>query len=39
MDKGSTLREKYGNERGWKMSLRYDEANKGEVLEYCELAG
>jgi hypothetical protein len=39
LDKGQTLNEKYGDARGWRMSLRYDDDKKGEQLEYTESSG
>jgi predicted transcriptional regulator len=32
LDKGLSLREKYGGEYGWRITLRHDEKRKGEVL-------
>ena len=39
LDKGQSIREKYGDARGWRMSLRYDETRKSDVLEYSEMSG
>eukprot|EP00347_Sterkiella_histriomuscorum_P005691 403355632 len=39
LDKGQTLTEKYGDARGWRMSLRYDDNNKNDQLEYSESSG
>ena len=39
MDRGLSVREKYGGERGWKMLLRFDERRKGDVLEWRQDAG
>ena len=37
---GQDIREKFGDERGWKMSLRYDENNKkSSIIEYSEPVG
>lgn len=32
MDKGLTIREKYGPDLAWKLLLRHDENKKGEIL-------
>ncbi len=39
LDLGQDIREKFGDERGWKMSLRYNENVKGAILEYSEGVG
>jgi|LauGreDrversion4_2_1035121.scaffolds.fasta_scaffold59368_1 hypothetical protein len=39
LDKGLSLREKYGGEYGWRVTLRHDEKRKGEVLSYKEHVG
>lgn len=39
MDRGLTLKEKYGPERGWKLSLRFDENRKDEPLILRESIG
>lgn len=32
MDRGLTLKEKYGGDKGWRLQLRFDEEKPGEVL-------
>ena len=39
LDRGLTLKEKYGGDQGWKLGLRYDENQPGEVLEFRETVG
>ena len=39
LDKGQLIGEKYGDARGWKMGLRYDEDKDNGVLEYSENVG
>ena len=38
LDKGQLIREKYGDARGWKMGLRYDD-EKDAIMEYSENVG
>jgi len=38
LDQLSDLREKFGDERGWKISLRLDQSKKG-LIEYEEACG
>lgn len=39
LDKGQTMRDRYGLERGWKMSLRKNIKNKDCLIEYNEKSG
>ncbi len=39
MEKGLSLKEKYGGERGWRLLLRFDETQKEQCLEYRENVG
>lgn len=39
MDRGLSVKEKYGGDRGWKLLLRFDENRKGDVLEIREHTG
>jgi hypothetical protein len=39
LDRGKTLKEKYGGEYGWRLGLRFDEDRIGDVLEYREDVG
>jgi hypothetical protein len=32
MDRGLTLKEKYGGDKGWRLQLRYDENKPGDIL-------
>ena len=39
MDRGLTLKEKYGWEKGWRLQLRYEEEKPADVLEFREQVG
>jgi hypothetical protein len=39
LDRGKSLKEKYGGDYGWKLGLRYNEDRPGEVLEFRESVG
>ncbi len=39
VDLGSNIREKFGDLRGWKMSLRYNENAKDAIIQYSEGVG
>ena len=36
MDRGLTLKEKYGGDKGWRLQLRYDENKPGDILQFQE---
>ena len=36
MDRGLSLKEKYGGDKGWKLQLRYDENKPGDILQFRE---
>ena len=39
LERGRSYKEKYMNEKCWKVLLRFDENKKGEVLEFREDIG
>lgn len=39
LDKGLSVREKYGGERAWKLLLRHDENKKGDIITLRENVG
>ena len=39
LDKGLSLNQKYGGDKGWKLSLRFNEETPGDAIEYRESVG